>query len=144
MTGKFSTMVGHRRGTRVLLAIFGALVLAVLIAGPISILGIILSYLATLVLAFVITRPWRKIKWFLILFVVSFIGIFFLSFLHQVVVLPLAVAIGGIDALQSPVFKVFDVTFSILIAFVCPVGLLFGVAGSVWLFLTRGGAPHKT
>ncbi len=140
MLNKLETLIRRRKGIFVLLAIFCVLVIGVIIIGLDNLTGIILGYLATTILAGAITHKWRKIKNFLILFAASLVGIFFLSFLHEEVVYPLAILIGGITALQSYTLNVFHVIISIIIVFACAVGMLVGVAGSVILYVGRGKA----
>ena len=131
MPNKLPTLIRRRQGIFVLLAIFCVLVIGAIIIGLDNLTGIILGYLATAILAGAITRKWRKIKSFLILFAVSLVAIFFLSFLHEEVVYPLAILIWGITVLQSYTLNVFHVIISIIIVFACPVGMLVGLAGSV-------------
>jgi len=138
MPNKLSKLIRRRKGISVLLAIFCVLVIGAIIIGLDNITGIILGYLATTVLAGAITRKWRKIKSFLILFAASMVSIIFLSFLHEEVVYPLAILIWGIPALQSHTLSVFHVIISIIIVFACPVGMLVGLVGSVIQHIKEG------
>jgi hypothetical protein len=129
----------HRRGTFALLSAFFILVISVVIIGLNNIPGIILSYLAAAVLIFTVTRTWRKIKRFLILLITSLAAIFLLSFLHELAY-GFATTADEIAARQSPMLPFFHVVISLIVTFVCPVGLLAGMAGSVGLFIFRNKA----
>ena len=136
MPKKFLALIGRPWGAYALL-ILCVLVIGVIITGLNTVPGIILAYLAATILVVTLTHTWRKIKKFLILLVASLFGIFFLSFLHESVY-GLAVLAGEVTSWQKPVLDVFHVTISIIVAFVCPVGMLIGAVGSVVLYLGRG------
>lgn len=72
---------------------------------------------------------------FLILGVASFVGAIFLSFLHEVVVYPLASIIGGTGALQSRSLGVFHEAVSLIILFFTPVGIFIGIMGAITLLI---------
>ena len=137
MLGKFSVLMRQRQGAFIFLSLFCVLAICVIFIGLDNIAGIVLSYLATTVLFFMVMRRWRKIKSFLILFGVSLFCMFFLAFLHEEVIYPLAVLIGGAGVLQSNVLNVIHVTISLLIAIACPVGMFIGIVGTAALGIAR-------
>ena len=97
----------------------------------------VLGYLATTVLFVAMTYTWRKIRNFIILFFVSLLGIFFLSFLYMEVIYRFAYVIGGVNALQSTFIIVINMIISNVILFAGPVGMLVGIVGSLVLFVRR-------
>lgn len=137
MPQKLSAPPGSRRGTIILLAVSVILVISVLIIGLNDAPGYILGYLATIVLFFTITRNWRKIKSFIILFSVSLVGIFFLSFLYVEVIYRLAEWIGGINALHGVPMDIITTVITYVILFGGPVGMFAGIAGMVTLGVFR-------
>lgn len=120
---------------------------AVLVAAVIFIglhdVGLLLGYIATTLVMLELTRRWRKIRYFLILFLVSFLGIIFLAFLHEVVVSPLAGWLLGASALKSPGFRLFSDIVSLAMIFPGVVGMVMGLAGAailgVWRLATWKG-----
>jgi len=135
MKAKLAALVRLPKMTRILLAVFCVLVISVVFIGLDNAPGIILGWLATAVLITELTRRWRKVRNFLILGFASFAGAILLSFLHEVVVYPLAGIIGGDVALQSRALDVFHEAISLLILFVTPVGIFIGVVGAVVLVI---------
>lgn len=129
MSHKLCTLIRRRRGMSILLAIFGVLVIVVLYTGLDNIPGIILGYLAAAVLVATLTYTWRSIKRFLILMGAAVAALFLLSFLHEEVVYPLAIMVGGVGASQSYPLEIYHLVTSIIMTFVCPVGLMAGVVG---------------
>jgi len=119
------------------LLIFGVLVIAIIFIGLDNIPGLVLGYLATTVLFVAMTYTWRKIRNFIILFFVSLLGIFFLSFLYMEVIYRFAYVIGGVNALQSTFIIVINMIISNVILFAGPVGMLVGIVGSLVLFVRR-------
>ena len=113
------------------------LVICVIFVGLDNPTGIILGWLATAVLMTELTRRWRNIRNFLILGVASFVGAIFLSFLHEVVVYPLAGIIGGAGALQSRALGVFHEAISLIILFFTPVDVFIGIVGAITLVILR-------
>ena len=101
MPAKVSALLRYVQRTRILLAVFFVLVIVVVFIGLDSLPGYITGYLATTLLFFIATRNWRRIRRFLILFVVSLFGIVFLSFLYVEVICRIAIMIGGLNALQG-------------------------------------------
>ncbi len=114
--------------------VFVVLVIAVIFIGLDNVPGIILGFLAPLLLGFMLTRGWRKIRSFLILFAVCLVGIMFLSFFHEFV-FGLVMMSGEISAWQKPALDVFHMVISLVVAFACPVGMLIGLVGSLVLFV---------
>lgn len=137
MPEEISAPPGSRRGTIILLAVFVILVISVLIIGFNDAPGYILGYLATTLLFFTITRHWRKIKSFLILFGFSLFGVFFLSFLYVEVIYRLAEWIGGINALHGVPMAIITMVITYVILFAGPVGMFAGIAGTVTLGIFR-------
>jgi hypothetical protein len=134
---KLSALIRLPRVTRVLLAVFCVLVISVVFVGLDNAPGIILGWLATTVLVTELTRRWRNIRNFLILGIASFAGAIFLSFLHEVVVYPLAGLIGGPGALQSRTLGVFHEAISLIILFFTPVDIFIGIVGAITLVIFR-------
>ena len=136
MPQKLSDLIRPRQGILIVLAVFCALVIGVLFVGLDNVPGISLAYLATAILMIFLIRKWRRIKKFLILFVVSLVGIFFLSFLHELVY-DIAMMSGEITAWQKNFLDIYHIVISLIVAFACPVGMVIGAVGSVMLFLRR-------
>ena len=136
MPDTLTTLIRRRLGISALL-IFGVLVIAIIFIGLDNIPGLVLGYLATTVLIVALTHAWRKIRNFIILFFVSLVGIFFLSFLYMEVIYRLAYVIGGVNALQSTFMSVIHMIISNIILFAGPVGMLVGIVGSLILFVRR-------
>ena len=140
---RLSALKNSRLATRVLLALFAALVICVIFIGLDNPTGIILGWLATAILLAELTRRWRKIRYFLILLFASFIGAIILSFLYVEVAYPLAEWFGGINAAQSTPWRIFHVIISNIILLVTPVGIFIGIVGSIWLVILRLVALRK-
>jgi hypothetical protein len=134
---KLSALIRIPKLTRLLLAVFCVLVISVVFVGLDNAPGIVLGWLATAALLTELTRRWRKVRNFLILGFASFVGAIFLSFLHEVVVYPLAGIIGGASALQSRSLGVFHEAVSLIILFFTPVGIFFGIMGAITLVISR-------
>jgi hypothetical protein len=132
---KLSALIRLSKMTRTLLALFCVLIIGVVFVGLDNTYGIILGWLATAVLEIELTRRWRKVRNFLILGVASFVGAIFLSFLHEVVVYPLADIIGGAGALQSRSLGIFHEAISLIILFFTPVGIFIGIMGAITLVI---------
>jgi hypothetical protein len=99
--------------------------------------GIIVGWLAVIVLLVALARRWWTPWYFLILVVGSFLGAIILSFLYMDVALPIARWIGGADVTNSNAWRVFHMVISNLILLFVPMGLLFGAAGFVLLGIIR-------
>jgi hypothetical protein len=114
----------------ILAAIFCALVISAIIIGVSdNVPGIVLCYLATVVLVIAPTRSWRKTKRFLILLGASVIGFFVFVFLHNAFY-ALAMLTSHIAALNR-LMEVFHVTSFVLAVFLCPSTFFVGAAGSI-------------
>ncbi len=137
MLNKLSALIRLNHGTLALFIIFGALFISVLFIGLDDVPGYILGYLATTVLFFLLTRNWRTVRRFLILFAVSLIGIIFLSFLHVEVICRVAVMVAGVSVLQSPLLGTIEVIITYIILFAGPVGMFFGIVGAITLGIMR-------
>ena len=143
MPDKLSTLIRYRRGSLPLLIILCVLILVIAIVRLDTIPGIILSYLATTILAVALTHKWRKKRMFIMLMVASFVVFFFLAFVHEVVYDPNLMT-SAVAAWQRYMMWFFHMAVSIIVAFVCPVGFVTGAAGSVILWMRRGRASNLT
>lgn len=143
MTLKLQSLINIIGRTRLWLAVFGVLVIAVIVIGLNNVAGIVLSYLATLILMTKWTYRWGKVRNFIMLFFGSLVGIIFLSFLHQEVAYPLAVLIAGGDVIQSGGWFIFHVVISLVITFGGAAGLFIGIVGSVTLIILRLAAIFR-
>jgi len=114
----------------ILAAIFCALVISAIIIGVSdNVPGIVLCYLATVVLVIAPIRSWRKTKRFLILLGASVIGFFVFVFLHNAFY-ALTMLTSHIAALNR-LMEVFHVTSFVIAVFLCPSTFLVGAAGSI-------------
>jgi len=134
---KLSILKNSRLATRVLLALFAALVICVVFVGLDNATGIILGWLATTSLIMAMAHTWRKIWYFIVLLFASFLGAIFLAFLYMEVALPLAGWVGDIDVTQSTAWRIFHLLVSNIILLVTPMGIIIGIVGSVWLGILR-------
>jgi hypothetical protein len=125
------------RVTRVLLAVFLLLVFVDVFIGLQSTTGFVIGYLATTVLAVELTRRWRKLKNFIILFLAAFLGSILLAFLHEEVVYPLAGFIGGPPVVNSTPMNLYHDITSGIILFFGPVGMLVGFSGGAVMVVLR-------
>jgi len=137
MPGKFSTLLGSRRVTVALLSLFFMLVVVVVVIGLNNVTGIVIAYVTVTLLFLILTRNWRRIRYFVILFFVALMSIFLLSFLYVEVIYRLAVMIGGIDALQGTAFKIIHLVTSDVILLACPSGMFVGIVGASTLGIMR-------
>ena len=99
--------------------------------------GIIVGWLAVIVLLTALARRWWTPWYFAILVVGSFLGAILLSLIYMEVALPLAKWIGGPNAADSNAWRVFHMVISNLILLVVPMCLLFGTAGFILLSIFR-------
>lgn len=120
-----------------MLILFAVLVICVVFVGLDNATGIILGWMAAASLIMAVALKWRKIWYFLILLAASFIGAIFLAFVYVEIALPLAEWIGGFDASQSIAWRVFHVIISNIILLFTPVGIVIGIAGTIWLSILR-------
>lgn len=143
ITQRLSALKNSRLTTRILLALFAALVICVIFVGLDNPTGIILGWLATATLLAELTRRWRKIRYFIILLFASFIGAIVLSSLYMEVALPFAEWIWGINAAQSTPWRIFHVIVTDVILLFTPVGIFVGIMGTIWLGILRLAALRK-
>ena len=114
----------------ILAGIFCTLVISAIVVGVSdNVPGIVLCYLATVVLVIAPTRSWRKTKRFLILLGASVIGFLVFVFLHNAFY-ALTMLTSHIAAL-SRLMEVFHVTSFVIAVFLCPGTFLVGAVGSI-------------
>jgi len=130
MKEKFAALARFWQRTRFSLIIAGVLVIVIIFVG-LHDLGIVLGYVATIIVMLDLTRRWRKPLNFIILCVASFLALVLLAFLHEVVVIPLVTFIFGNGALSSPGLRIFSDTVSLIMLFICPMGFLIGFFGAL-------------
>jgi hypothetical protein len=124
----------HR--SRISLLIAAVLIIGVIFAGLHDI-GIVLGILAAMVILIELTRRWRRIRNFIILFFASFLGIIYLSFLDEAVVKPFVRLLGGAGAVSGTGFDVFNQIISLIILFFGTAGLITGFLGAIILGVWR-------
>ena len=113
----------------ILAGIFCTLVISAIVIGVNdNIPGIVLCYLATIVLVIAPILSWRKTRSFLILLVASVIGFFFFVFLHNAFY-ALTMLTSHI-AVLSRLMEVLHVTSFVIAVFLCPGTFLVGAVGS--------------
>jgi hypothetical protein len=132
--GVRSALSGFWRKHWIALALFAALFLSVFLAGLNNAPGLILGWLATAVLMVEFMRPWRKIRRFILLALVSFLGAIILAGIHQEIVTPLVVNAGALD---SQGYRIFHDAVSLIIFFICVMGIVIGVMGTIVLGIIR-------
>jgi uncharacterized membrane protein len=113
------------------------LVLSAILIGLDNPTGIIVGWLAVIVLLVSMSTRWRTPWYFLILMASSFLGAIFLSFLYMIIALPLAEWISGPGVTDTNAWRVFHMVISNLILLFVPMGLFFGAVGFVVLGLFR-------
>jgi hypothetical protein len=138
----FSALVGVWRGSRISIIAVIMLVIGIVFVGLHDV-GIVLGYLAATIIMIEITRRWRKIRNFIILIFASFLGMVFLSFLHEAVVIPLIRMLLGAWSLESAGFHIFSDAVSLVILFFGPVGIFVGFAGIAALGFFRLVSSRK-
>ena len=129
--------------TRLLLGLFLALAFATIIVGLDNPVGIMLGWAGVAALVAELTRRWRRVRNFIILFFVSLFGMLILSFIHEEVVYPLVGIIGGARALESPALDIYSEVTSLVILFFGPVGLFVGFTGGIVLLVMRLAGRRK-
>jgi hypothetical protein len=137
MPGKYSTLMGSRRATIALFSVFFLLVLVVLVIGLNNVAGIICGNLAVGILYLVMTRHWRRMRSFVILFFACVFCVVLLSAIYVEVIIRLAVWIGGEGAVDNMVFRVVHFIVSNVILLACPSGMLVGIIGASTLGIIR-------
>jgi len=125
-----------RKEVFILAGIFCALVISAIVVGvsdnpP----GIVLCYLAGVVLAVAPTRNWRKTRRFLILAAASVIGFLVFVVLHNAFY-ALTILTEHIPAL-SRLMEAFHVVFFIVAVLLCPATFLVGAVGSIACAITE-------
>ena len=119
-----------RKEIFMLAGIFCALVISAIVIGVSDNMpGIVLCYLATVVLVMVPTRTWRKTRRFLILLGAALIGFLVFVFLHNAFY-ALTILTDHIVIL-SHLMEALHVIFFIIAVFLCPAIFLVGVMGSI-------------
>jgi len=124
-----------RKEVFILAGIFCALVISAIVVGVSdNMQGIVLCYLATIVLVVAPTRTWRKTKRFLILLGASVIGFLVFVFLHNAFY-ALTILTSHIASL-SHLMEAFNVVSFIIAVFLCPATFLVGAVGSIGCAVT--------
>ncbi len=131
-----SALVRFLHRHRIALVLVVLLVIGVVFAGLHDV-GVVLGILAAGVILVEIARGWRRIRNFILLFLGSFFGIIFLSFLDVGVVKPLVRLIGGEGAVSGAGFEVFNQIVSLIVLFFGTAGLITGFLGAVVLGIWR-------
>ena len=123
---------GSQKRTFILAGLSGASVIGAILVGiSDNVPGIVLCYIAAILLFITFTHSLREMKRFLILTGASLVGFFVFVFLHN--------AFYGLGIITSniPVVSHFmefsHVAFFCLAVFVCPPGFVVGAVGSVIL-----------
>jgi hypothetical protein len=93
--------------------------------------GIIVGWLAVIVVLVAMARRWWNPWYFLILLVGSFLGAILLSCLYMVIALPLAGWISGPNVENTNAWRIFHMVIANLILLFVPMGIFFGVVGSI-------------
>jgi hypothetical protein len=93
--------------------------------------GIIVGWLAVIVVLVAMARRWWNPWYFLILLASSFLGAILLACLYMAVALPLAEWISGPNVENSNAWRIFHMVISNLLLLFVPMGIFFGVAGSI-------------
>jgi uncharacterized membrane protein len=93
--------------------------------------GIIVGWLAVIVVLVAMARRWWTPWYFLILLVGSFLGAILLSFIYMVVALPLAEWISGPNVESTNAWRIFHMVISNLILLFVPMGMFFGAVGFI-------------
>lgn len=140
---KFLAFIKVHERNRILLAVFGLLVIAIIFIGLDNETGIILGYIATTILLIDLTHLWKRIRNFIILFLAAFFGAIFLAFLHEEIVFPLADLLGGAKAVESTPMNIFNQAVSLLILFFTPTGIFIGITGTIILTAIRIAKRRK-
>ena len=117
--------------TLAILAITIALIIGISDNPP----GIIILYAGIILLIFSLVYIWRKIRSFLILLIVSIVGVPVFAVLHNI--------FYGIAELTSEVkilpeiLRLFDAMSFIIALIICPSGIIVGMGGALILFVKR-------
>jgi hypothetical protein len=133
---RLSALAAFWRKGRISWVLVALLVISVIFLGLHDV-GMILGYLATTILMVELTRRWRKIRYFVILFFASFLGMILLAFLHEEVVSPLVSLFTGAAAVKSLGFRIFSDVVSLVMIFIGVMGIVIGIAGTLILGILR-------
>jgi hypothetical protein len=93
--------------------------------------GIIVGWLAVIVVLVAMARRWWNPWYFLILLASSFLGAILLACLYMAVALPLAEWISGPNVENSNAWRIFHMVIANLLLLFVPMGIFFGVVGSI-------------
>jgi hypothetical protein len=121
----------------ILVGIFIVLMIIAVVIGIDTDRGVLVGFLAVIILLMEMTRRWRKEWHFLLLIVGALLLALILSFLHEVVVYPLVEKIGGETALQSKGLEVFHDIITAILTLVPVIAIIYGIIGAVTLFILR-------
>jgi hypothetical protein len=114
----------------VLLTVFIVLIIIASIIGIDSDRGVLVAWLAVIILLAGITRRWRKEWQYLLLIAGAIIGSIILSALHDVIV--------GSDSIpQNFWLNFFHALITDTILFFTPVAIIYGIIGSITLLIIR-------
>jgi len=133
-----------RPGNRILLLVLLLLVIAIIFIGLDDLPGYILAYLATGVIFLMATRRWHRARNYLVLLAASVFGIIFLSFWYVEIISRLAVAIGGVAAVEGLAVHIIELIFTYVILFGGPMGILCGIMGAIILGIRGTSCPKST
>ena len=123
--------------TGILLALFAIVMIIAGIIGIDNDHGILMGWLAIVILLIEITRRWRKEWQFLLLSAGSVVGAIFLSFLQEAVVNSLVEKIGGAGALQSYGLEIYHFINKDIILLFTPMGIITGIIGAITVLIIR-------
>jgi hypothetical protein len=143
ITTKIAALWCSGTATRLLLLLFGLLVVSIVLIGLDDTPGYTLGYIATAVIFLVMVRRWRSIKNYVILMLATFCIAVFLSAIDVEVITRIAVWNWGPDALYSPPMRIIDAVINYLITFGGPVGLAYGFTGALVLAVIRLVRPKR-
>ena len=119
-----------RKKVFIVVGIFCALIISAIAIGVSdNIPGIVLCYLATVILVVASTHTWRRTRRFLILLAASVIAFFIFVLLHNAFY-ALAILTNHIAEL-SHLMEALGVVFFIIAIFLCPATFLVGAVGSI-------------
>ena len=121
----------------VLVGIFIVLMIIASVIGIDGDRGVLVGWLAIIVLLTEVTRRWRKEWHFLLLIAGAFVFSVALSFLIEAVIYPLVEKIGGISALQSRGLEIFHAIIADILTLVTPMAIIYGIIGTITLFVIR-------
>ncbi|HTY81981.1 MAG TPA: hypothetical protein VMB24_04295 [Dehalococcoidales bacterium] len=133
----FGAIVKAFQRYHLLLVLAGLLIISVIFYG-LHDRGMIIAYVATAIIMAEIVYRWRKITYFLWLAVGAFVSSIFLSFLHEVVVIPLVRLLLGGGGLNSFGVRIFHDFVSLWVLFPGIMGIITGLLGMLILAIFKG------